>query len=71
MVHQNNSKNLSDIKTKFVVDIIPTFALRKIMGGVGWGEFISAATRLGSGVSIAGRLGLLVLQNFRSLLDWH
>ena len=50
-------KNQNDIRTKHVIDIIPTFALRKMLGGVGWGEFMSAAARLGSGDSAAGGRG--------------
>ena len=34
MVHRNNSKNLNDIRTGLVIDII-------VLGGVGWVGFMS------------------------------
>ena len=70
MVHQNNSKNQNDIRTKLVIDIIPTFAIRKMMDEVGWGGFMSAVAWLGSGDSAAERSQSLVLQAYGSLLHW-
>ena len=48
MVHLNNSKNLNDIRTRLVIDII-------VLGGVGWVGFMSYD-------SAAGGSQMLVLQ---------